>query len=111
MADKNNIQETANLIQQDFDYMPKEREFLTEEDLLKALASHVEDMLKYKSEVLMSNLYRLDVSEKKVALAMSPAAKLPPHIGVAQLIIDRQKQRIFTKNNYKTPPLDDWFLG
>ncbi len=111
MSNKNNIQETADLIQQDFEYMPRENEFLTEEDLLTALANHVTDMLKYKSEILMSNLYRLDVSEKKVALAMSPAAELPPNIGIAKLIIERQKQRVFTKNHYKTKPLDDWFLN
>jgi hypothetical protein len=110
MLAKNNIQETADLIQQDFEYMPKDLEFLTEEDLLEALANHVEDMLKYKSEILMSNLYRLDVSEKKVAFAMSPEAALPPNIGIANLIIERQKQRVFTKNHYKTKPLDNWFL-
>jgi hypothetical protein len=33
---------------------------------------------------------------------------LPPHIGIAQLIIDRQKQRLYTKATYKTEPLEDW---
>jgi hypothetical protein len=101
------LQETAATIRQDFELFSDEN-FLTEAQLLAALATHVEEMLKNRIEVLMSTLYRLDVSEVKVAKALSPDALMPPHFGIAQLIIDRQKQRIETKNTYKTPPLDDW---
>lgn len=103
-----NINETATLIADDFEMSPEKVAFLTEDQLLEALAEHVEMMMKYRIEVLMSTLYRLDVSEKKVALAMSPGAALAPNVGIAQLIIDRQKQRLHTKATYKQAPLDDW---
>ncbi|MGB1121759.1 MAG: hypothetical protein ACPG3Z_07165 [Saprospiraceae bacterium] len=102
------INDTADLIATDFEMSPSETPFLTEKDLLQALSEHVEMMMKYRMEILLSTLYRLDVSERKVNLAMSPGATLPPHIGIAQLIIDRQKQRLHTKATYKTEPLEDW---
>lgn len=103
-----NINETATLIANDFEMSPETTAFLTEEQLLEALSEHVEMMMKYRLEILMSTLYRLDVSEKKVNLAMSPSASVAPNIGIAQLIIDRQKQRLYTKATYKPEPLDDW---
>ena len=103
-----NINETAALIVDDFEMSLTETPFLTEDQLLEALSDHVEMMMKYRMEVLMSTLYRLDVSERKVAQAMSPAAELAPNIGIAQLIINRQKQRLHTKATYKVDPLKDW---
>lgn len=108
MSNEININDTAEIIVSDFEMSPSETPFLTEEELLEALSEHVEMMMKYRLEILLSTLYRLDVSERKVNLAMSPGATLPPHIGIAQLIIDRQKQRLQTKATYKTEPLDDW---
>lgn len=108
MSNEINISDTAELIASDFEMSPTATPFLTETELLDALSEHVEMMIKYRMEILLSTLYRLDVSERKVNLAMSPGATLPPHIGIAQLIIDRQKQRLHTKATYKTEPLDDW---
>lgn len=104
----NNIHQTAELIANDFEMQVFDSPYLTEAELLNALSEHIESMMKYRMEVLLSTLYRLDVAEEKVEKAMSIHATLPPHIGIAQLIIDRQKQRLYTKATYKTQPLDDW---
>ena len=59
----------------------------------------------------MSMLYRLDVEERKILPVMHPGAPEPPHIGLARLVIERQKQRVETKRSIKTQPLegmDDW---
>lgn len=103
-----NINQTAELIVSDFEMQAFDSPYLTEEELLNALSEHIENMMQYRMEVLLSTLYRLDVSEEKVEKAMSLSATLPPNIGIAQLIIDRQKQRLYTKATYKTEPLDDW---
>jgi hypothetical protein len=105
---ESNVNETAVLIANDFEMQTFDNPYLTEEELLNALSEHIEDMLKFRMEVLLSTLYRLDVSEEKVEKALSPAAILPPHIGIAELIIDRQKKRLYTKAKYKTEPLADW---
>ena len=99
-------QNTTNLIKKDFDLEIGE-EPLTEEEMLMALAERVAYLMEYRLEFLMSSLYRLDVLEPHINEALSPGAELPPYIGIAKLIIERQKQRIFTKQKYKQDKLGD----
>lgn len=79
----------------------------TEAELLALLAERIEEMLERRPEYLMSMLYRLDVLEEKIHPAMHPGAPEPPHIGLARLVLERQKQRIETKKNVKQEPLED----
>ena len=60
-------------------------------------------------EVLLSLMYRLDIDEKKVEFALSPIAPEPANRGLAMLVLERQKQRVYTKQKYKSEQLDDWF--
>jgi len=78
-----------------------------ESEILKVLAARVEQMLKGDPDLLMSYLYRLDVEEKKInsALETSPT---PVHVTFANLIWDRQKQRIITKQQFKQDPIEGW---
>lgn len=78
----------------------------TEEELLALLASRVEEMLAHRPEYLMSLLYRLDVLEEKIRPAMHPGAPEPVHIGLARLVLERQKQRAETKLTIKPEPLE-----
>jgi hypothetical protein len=87
------------LVQTDFELTTTAS--LTEEQLIAALAERIDEMLKHRIEVLMSTLYRLDVSERKVDAAMQPDAVLPPNVGIAALIVARQKERLRTKALYK----------
>ena len=45
--------------------------------------------------------------KKKTRAALDPSAEEPANIAIARHIIDRQKQRIFTKQHYKQPKSDD----
>lgn len=80
-------------------------EILSEEELLDLLIRQVDYMIAYKMDYLLSLLYRLDVLEHKINHALSPIAVDPPAIGLAKLILERQKQRIATKQTYK-PKMD-----
>lgn len=100
------LSETAELIAQDFE-LSAIQETWTEEDLLNLLAEQVAFLIDQRLEYLMSLMYRLDVDEGKVERALSPMAPEPPHIGMARLILNRQKQRTFTKHFYKTDTLED----
>lgn len=83
----------------------------TEEELLAILAERVGDMLERQPEYLMSLLYRLDVLEPKINQVLDPAAPEVPAIGLARLVLERQQQRVLTKQNTKIEPLkgmDDW---
>jgi hypothetical protein len=79
--------------------------------LLALLAQRIGDLLETQPEYLMSLLYRLDVLESKIRPVMHPGAIEPVNIGLARLVLERQKQRVETKRSVPTKPLenmDDW---
>lgn len=78
-----------------------------EAELLALVAERVADLLDKQPEYLMSLLYRLDVLEKKIRPVMHPGAPEPANIGLARLILERQKQRAETKRTIKPKPLED----
>lgn len=79
-----------------------------EAELLAVLSDRIEEMLAKRPEYLMSLLYRLDVLERKINQVLLPGAADAPHVGLAKLVLERQKQRVQTKRNIKTDPLEDW---
>jgi hypothetical protein len=81
---------------------------LTEAELLALLTERVATLLEQQPELLMSLLYRMDVEEAAILKAMHPNASDPTHIGLAKLVLERQKQRSATKKSVNVEPLDDW---
>lgn len=100
------LHQTTDLIRRDFDLEPM-AEPLTEEQLFELLAEHIEWLIEHRLEWLLSLMYRLDIAEEKVRAALSPLAPEPPHRGLARLVLERQKQRVFTKQHYRPEELDD----
>ena len=103
---KDNLAATAELIAKDFELEPQEKT-LTEEELLQLLSNIVAEMIEYRLEFLLSLMYRLDIDEKKVNFALSPYCEESANIALAKLILERQKQRAFTKQYYKQEDLGD----
>ena len=97
---------TKSVILQDFEIEGQDP-LMTEEQLFNLLANQIAYMIEYKMEYLLSLMYRMDVKEAKVQFALSPLAPDPPHIGLAKLVMDRQRARMATKQFYKQPKLDD----
>lgn len=97
---------TLELIVRDFALEHPEREF-TEAELLEYLAEVIAQLIDRKPDFLFSLLYRLDVEEHKINMALAPAAGEPANVGLARLVLERQKQRIFTKQFYQAEKLDD----
>ncbi len=77
---------------------------MSERELFIAIRERVEYLLEKNPDLLMSYLYRLDVLEHKIKAVLSPNAIIPPIEGLAKLILDRQKERIEFKKNYKAGP-------
>jgi len=51
----------------------------------------------------------LDIDEHKINQALSPKALIAPNVGLAHLILERQKLRIKIKQEYgKTELKKDW---
>lgn len=80
---------------------------LTEEDLFAILCDEVALMIETRMDFLLSLMYRLDVEEYKINAVLSPDYPEPANVGLAYLILERQKQRMFTKKHYKPPVIEE----
>jgi hypothetical protein len=89
--------------------LPESESILDEPALLELFAKRVEEMLKGDIDLLLSSLYRLDVEEYKIQRALR-STDVPAARGIAQLIIDRQKEKIITRKKYASEKKkkDDW---
>lgn len=101
----NTLQQTTDLIRAPFELQSAPPP-ADEAELLALLAARIEEMLLNRPDYIMSLLYRLDVLEEKIRPVMHPSAPEPPHIGLARLVLERQKQRAETKLNIKPEPLE-----
>ena len=95
-----------DLIVQDFE-LEAPREEMTEEEFFDFLSDHIAWLIENRLEYLFSLMYRLDVSEAKVRMALSPLAPDPANIGIARLVMERQKQRVASKLFYKQEKPED----
>ncbi len=80
---------------------------LSDKEMIMHIADRVEQMLKGDPDLLMSYLYRLDVEEKKISQALGTSIT-PAHVTFAQLIWERQKERLATKAKIKQDPIKGW---
>ncbi len=71
------------------------------EEIFKQLTTQIAWMIEHKLDFLLSLLYRLDVSEQKINLALAPQSPVPADQALAILILERQKQRMETKERYR----------
>jgi len=94
-------------MQNDFELQTSDLGEHSEAELLELIAVRVATMLETQPEYLMSLLYRLDVLESKILPVMHPGAPEPVNYGLARLILERQLQRLKTKETIKPEPLED----
>ena len=76
--------------------------FLDEAAFLGLLEDRVGQLLADQPDLLWSFLYRLDVDESKIRMALQPPADAVH--ALALLILERQKQRVATKTAYRKGP-------
>ena len=101
--DKNSLQELIAL-----NFELEETKTFDETELEQLLSNRIAYMLDHQLDFLLSLLYRLDVEEQKINMALSPINKIPPALALARLVIERQKQRIATKEKYGNADSDPW---
>ncbi len=108
MLEKETTQLTAELIRRDFE-LEKTGDELSEDQLFQMLADHIDYLIERRMEWLLSLMYRMDIDEAKVQAALSPMALDPANIGLAKLVLERQKQRVHTKQTYRPEDLgEEW---
>jgi hypothetical protein len=106
MSDVNLYQQVAISLNKELDI--KEGQYMTEDEILHILIERVDDLLKHDKDLLLSYLYRLDISQKKIATVLRVTNIIPPEQSLARLILDRQIERIKTKQKYKQDPIEGW---
>jgi hypothetical protein len=74
----------------------------TYDQLIAMLAVHINQLLQTNFEQLVNLLYRIDVSEKKLKQLLSGFPKEDAGNIIAALIVERQMEKINSRNRYKT---------
>lgn len=90
-----------------FQEIAQKRVLMTEEDLFELLCDEVGIMIETRMDYLLSLMYRLDVLEKDINEVLSPGYPEAANVGLARLILIRQKQRMATKRSYKPPVIEE----
>jgi len=79
----------------------------SEKELFDMLCDQVAYMMEYRLDFLLSLMYRLDIDEQKINIALAPKTLIAPNVGLAHLILERQKLRIKIKEEYGKTELED----
>ena len=88
--------------------LDSQEENLDMDELLRIITKRVEQLLDQDPNLLFSYLYRLDVLEKDLKIALSGVTGKNPIDFMAELILQRQKDRVETKKKYKQKPIEGW---
>lgn len=78
------------------------------DEVLDAIKTRVAYLLERDPNLLFSYLYRLDVLEADLKMAFSGLIDKNAVDSIAELIMQRQKDRLETKLKYKQDPIDGW---
>src|SRR5688500_13605125 len=87
--------------------IPDAESILDENALLELFTKRVEEMMREDLGLLLSSLYRLDVEEDKIQIALK-SSTIPAAQGIASLIIERQKEKINTRKKYSSGNAGNW---
>ena len=95
----NHLTEALILANKDFNLDIPSTAVSTAEDFQQILAKLVRHLLDNDFERLLNGLYRIDVSEEKVKVAMATTDDVAENI--ALLIIEREMQKVATREKYR----------
>lgn len=80
----------------------------TEDELLQLISERVAWFLENDKDLLLSYLYRLDIDMKQIAEVLSRTGGEEAHTALGRLILERQKQRMATREKYRVDPIEGW---
>ncbi len=83
---------------------PTDRTF-SEEEIIDILRQQIAYLLDHKRDWLLGKLYRLDIREQDIKIALNLPNE-PPSQALARLVVARQQERSSTKRSVDVEPLD-----
>ena len=96
---QNLLPEALKFTNQDFNLEIPAAEVSNQDEFLKILTKVIRHLLDKDFERLLSGLYRIDVNENKVKLAMTTDNVAE---NIAMLIIERELQKVETRRKYSS---------
>ena len=97
-----------NELQQDVQALAQTDSKETFRLLRLALIAAVRELVKNNMEKLVGILYRIDVSEAKLQHALAERGSVLPEEVIADLIIDRQVQKLRTRKSFEQEGDGEW---
>ena len=94
-----------SLSQPGFESLLNFNDVLSLEELKKYLTEKIAVMLEKNFDLLLSSLYRIDIDEHKVKELFSGKRRENIPERLASLIIERQLQKLYYRNQYKSKNL------
>ncbi len=76
-------------------------------ELLQQLTESIAKMLEQDQDLLLSSLYRMDVSEEKIRKLLMSAGERDIATGLAELVLERQMESMRTREKYPQPKIED----
>jgi hypothetical protein len=77
----------------------------SEEEIIDILRQQIAYLLDHKRDWLLGKLYRLDIREQDIKIALNLPNE-PPSQALARLVVARQQERSSTKRSVDVEPLD-----
>jgi hypothetical protein len=96
---KSHLSQALALANKDFNLEIPETEVASTKEFQHLLSQLIRHLLDHDFERLLNGLYRIDVSEDKVKQAMASADNVAE--AIALLIIEREMQKVVTREKYK----------
>ncbi len=72
----------------------------------KKLAAYINELINHDFEKLVNILYRIDVSEQRLKTLLASSPETDAGLLIAELIIERQLQKIKSRRQFKEPNKD-----
>lgn len=88
--------------------MPEEDGDMDEMALLEAIEKRVSQLILEDPDLLFSYLYRLDIPQEAIELALYHSEPLHPSEALAHVILERQRTRLKTKRSFPQKPIEGW---
>lgn len=82
------------------------KKILSLEELLAWMTQYIDQLISNDFDALMLLLYRIDVSEQKVKSMLADNNGVNAARIIAELIIKRQQQKILSRSQFKSTPID-----
>lgn len=92
---------SKDFIKTDYTSLIPNNDFERLEEFRKYLTAKMKDLLDNNYNLLINTLYRIDISEKKLSQLFSSKNKKPIPEKLAELIIERQIEKINFRKRYR----------